>query len=651
MTTSVTKKRVKELLFGKAKNPNDPAVHQHLSLIAFLAWVGLGADGLSSACYGPEASFKALGGYSHLAPFLALATMVTVSILSAAYSSTIAAFPSGGGGYTVASSTLGRFAGMICGCALVVDYVLTVAISVASGADAIFSMSFVPPGWGEWKHVTVILAIGLLMVMNFRGVKDSVIILLPIFILFLIIHAGIILMALLKPGNPVPGPLQSGAAVVSLVPLGTLAASKLLMKAYSHGAGTYTGIEAISNSLSILRELRVQTARRAMLYMAVSLSLVAGGLLVAYLHTNVQPDGGKTFNAVLAERILGTGLWGQFMVPLTLLSEATLLLCAAQAGFIDGPRVLASMAVDSWVPRRFSRLSDRLVISNGILLIGVGGLIAIFLTRGDVDRLVIIYSFSVFVTFLLSQMGMVRYWFTQAPKKAVLRGTVSIVAVLLSGTILASLFMASGASYALLALASIGVLALICTVVRWHYQTVLRKLAPLHSIVEAAEADPYTRSKSDWSPDAPTAVFLVSGYGGAGLHTVMGVKGIFPDFFRQAIIVSVGQLDFDRFKGQHEVENMKASVESDVRKYVTLLERWGICAEHRTGFGVDLINELEQISVGISQQFPRAVYFCGDLVFRFPSALAGLLHARTGEELQRRFRENGLPLIVMPIRI
>src|SRR2546430_2441990 len=154
-----TRHKLQELLFGKAKDPNNPSVHHGLRLVAFLAWVGLGADGLSSACYGPEATFKALGEYRHLAPYLALATMVTVSILSAAYSSTIAAFPSGGGGYTVASSTLGRYAGMACGCALVIDYVLTVAISVASGADAIFSLPFMPPSWREWKYAAVIAGV------------------------------------------------------------------------------------------------------------------------------------------------------------------------------------------------------------------------------------------------------------------------------------------------------------------------------------------------------------------------------------------------------------------------------------------------------------------------------------------------------------
>jgi len=649
-------KKVNELVFGKAKDPSDPSVHHGLSLVAFLAWVGLGADGLSSACYGPEATFKALGPHSHLAPFLALATMLTVSILSAAYSSTISAFPSGGGGYTVASMTLGRHAGMVCGCALVIDYILTVAISVASGADAIFS--FLPDHWKEWKYAAVIAGVGLLMILNFRGVKDSVMVLLPIFLIFLVMHAVLIALALLKgPGSGpaaaavVPAAAPGAAALAGMVPLGTFAAVRLLLMAYSHGAGTYTGIEAISNSLSILREPRVHTARKAMLYMAVSLSLVAGGLLIGYLHMGVVPEGEKTFNAILAERIFGGGTWGKVLVGVTLISEATLLFCAAQAGFIDGPRVLASMAVDSWVPRRFSRLSDRLVVSNGIFLIGIGGLAAILVTRGDVDLLVIIYSFSVFVTFLLSQAGMVRYWFTHPKDKGYLRGAVSVLAALLSATILGALFIADGARYAIYALGAILVLGLICTVVKVHYGKVFRTLARLNSIIAAAEQDPYHREPHPWDKTAPTAVFLVSGYNGAGLHTIMGVQRIFPDYFKQLVFISVGQVDFDRFKGQHEVDNLKAKVEADLKQYVTLAEKWGFAAEWRAGFGVDLIEELEELSGQVSQDYPRSVYFCGDLVFHIPSLLTRLLHARTGEELQRRFRAKGLPLIVMPIRV
>jgi hypothetical protein len=645
-----TRHKLQELFFGKAKDPNDPSVHHGITLIAFLAWVGLGADGLSSACYGPEATFKALGEHRHLAPFLALATMITVSILSAAYSSTISAFPSGGGGYTVASGTLGRHAGMICGCALVVDYVLTVAISVASGADAVFSLPYVPSAWkAEWKYAAAIGGVALLMIMNFRGVKDSVMVLLPIFLLFLATHAVLIVMAVFR-GSP-ESAAAAPAAAEALKPLGIFAGASLLLKAYSHGAGTYTGIEAISNSLSILREPRVQTARKAMLYMAISLSLVAGGLLMGYLHMQVGADGSKTFNAVLAERVFGTNGFGKILVGVTLLSEATLLISAAQAGFIDGPRVLASMAVDSWVPRRFSRLSDRLVVSNGIFLIGVGGLAAILVTRGNVDLLVIIYSFSVFVTFLLSQAGMVRYWFTHTAQKGYLRGAVSVLAALLSATILVSLFIAEGAIYAAYALGAILLLSAACVVVRRHYTKVFKTLSRLNSIIQAAEADPYHREAHPWDKTAPTAVFLVSGYNGAGLHTVLGVQRIFPEYFKQLVFVSVGQVDFDRFKGEHEVENLKASVEGELKKYQALALKWGFAAEYRAGFGVDLIDELENLSVQVSKDFSRSVYFAGDLVFTLPSLFTRLLHARTGEELQRRFRERGLPLIVMPIRV
>lgn len=638
-------RKFNELVFGKAKDPSDPSVHHGLSLVAFLAWIGLGADGLSSACYGPEATFRALGEYRHLAPFLALATMFTVTILSAAYASTIAAFPSGGGGYTVASSTLGRYAGMICGCALVIDYILTVAISVAAGTDAIFSLPFMPPAWQQHKYVAIIAGLALLMIMNFRGVKDSVMVLMPIFIIFLITHAVLMAMAIFLPAANVA---PTGPAPASLP---AAAAAFLLLKAYSHGAGTYTGIEAISNSLSILREPKVQTARRAMIYMAISLSLVAGGLLLSYLHVGVMPAAGKTLNAVLAEAVFGTGAGGKILVTATLVSEATLLICAAQAGFIDGPRVLASMAVDSWVPRRLSRLSDRLVVSNGIFFIGVGGLLAILLTRGHVDLLVVIYSFSVFVTFLLSQAGMVKYWFAHPESKGVLRGLVSVLAALLSATILGALFLAEGARYAVYALSSILVMAVLCAVIKRHYLSVGVKLSRLATIVHAAESDPYHREAQPWDKSAPTAVFLVSGYNGAGLHTIMGVQRIFPQYFKQMVFVSVGQVDFDRFKGQREVENLKAKVEEDLKRYVALAQKWGFAAEYRAGFGVDLIDEVEELSAQLVKDYPRSVYFCGDLVFHIPSLLTRLLHARTGEELQRRFRERGLPLIVMPIRV
>jgi len=641
----MTRIRWNELVFGKRKDVNDPGVHTHLTLVAFLAWVGLGADGLSSACYGPEETFKALGAYRHLAPWLVLATVVTVSILSAAYSSTILAFPSGGGGYSVATRTLGRRAGMICGCALVLDYILTVGISVAAGAKAIFSM--LPEHYGHLKMYVALAGTLLLMGMNFRGVKDSVTVLMPIFILFLLTHAVLIGMAIFMPSAPAP----ARVAAANAPPLALFAAVQLIVKAFSKGAGTYTGIEAISNSLTILREPRVQTARRAMIYMAASLSLVAGGLLIGYLRMDVVPVGDRSFNALLSAKVFGTGLGGRIMVPLTLASEAVLLFVAAQAGFIDGPRVLASMAVDSWVPRWFSRLSDRLTVSNGILLVGLGGLASIVITGCNDEKLVVIYSFSVFVTFLLSQAGMIRHWLQHREGIWYLRALVSILAAAVSATVLTALLLTHSLAWAGGTLAAILVLALFCALVKRHYAQVGKSLGRLAPLVEAAEADPHREVQRAWDKNAPTAVFLVSGYNGPGMHTLLGLQRIFPGYFHQMVFASVGTVDFDRFKGQAEVENLKASVTGALEKYARLVERWGYAAESRSSFGVDAIEELEHLCAAISADFPRAVFFCGDLIFHLPSALTRLLHERTAEELQRRLRSRGLPLLVIPIRV
>src|SRR5712671_3658097 len=140
---------LKSLLLGKAKDVEDPKVFHHVSLIAFLAWVGLGADGLSSSSYGPEEAFKNLGDHQYLAVFLALATAITVFIISAAYTKIIEHFPFGGGGYIVTSRLIGPRAGVVSGAALLIDYVLTCTTSVAAGGEAIFS-NF-PQQWHVWK--------------------------------------------------------------------------------------------------------------------------------------------------------------------------------------------------------------------------------------------------------------------------------------------------------------------------------------------------------------------------------------------------------------------------------------------------------------------------------------------------------------------
>jgi hypothetical protein len=417
MDPTPPKRTLKTLIFGPARSLGDTDLFHKVSLIAVFAWVGLGADGLSSSCYGPEESFKALGVNIHLSLFVAIACVVTIVAICASYSQIIALFPSGGGGYLVASKLLSPATGVVSGSALLVDYVLTVTISVASGGDALFSLF--PVSWLAWKFWVEIGGVFLLTMLNLRGVKESVVVWVPIFFVFVATHIVLIGTAIGTHASALGSMAVSTVQEVHTVgnSVGWFALIMILLKSYSLGAGTYTGIEAVSNGLPILREPRVHTGRKTMLYMGASLAITVAGLMVAYLLYNVAPVDGKTLNAVLCEKLTSTWTWkigslssGAIFVFVTLCSEAALLFIAAQAGFLDGPRVMSNMALDRWFPTRFANLSDRFVTQNGVLVMGVtAGLMMVF-TYGNVDTLVVLYSINVFITFSLSQLGMVVHW-------------------------------------------------------------------------------------------------------------------------------------------------------------------------------------------------------------------------------------------------
>ncbi|MBI1785020.1 APC family permease [Candidatus Sumerlaeota bacterium] len=294
---------LKRALLGEAKDLRDPSIHHKLSLVAFLAWVGLGADGLSSSAYGPEEAYKALGQHTYLALLLVLATAITVFVISFSYSKIIERFPQGGGGYLVATELLGETVGVISGCALLVDYVLTITVSIAGGGDAIFSL--LPLSMHVLKRPVEFFAIVALIVLNLRGIKESITILVPIFMTFVVTHAlliggGVIshLFELPHLTHTVTSGFQSGASEV-----GAFGLFLIFLRAYSIGGGTYTGIEAVSNAVGALREPKVETGKRTMLYMAISLATTAGGLLLCYMLIHAEPVEGQTLNAVLADKL------------------------------------------------------------------------------------------------------------------------------------------------------------------------------------------------------------------------------------------------------------------------------------------------------------------------------------------------------------
>jgi amino acid transporter len=657
--------RLKNLLIGGARDIRDPELFRKLSLVAFFAWVGLGADGLSSANYGPEESFLSLGVHGHLGIFVALATAVTVFVIAASYSQIVELFPSGGGGYLVASKLLSPILGMISGSALLIDYVLTISLSIASGADAIFS--FLPLSLQPMKIVLAVAGVLVLTLLNLRGVRESVAPLVPIFLLFLVTHTFAVLWAL---GSHVP---QIGATAqatmadtrAATAQLGSFGVFILVLRAYSMGAGTYTGIEAVSNGLPILREPRVQTAKRTMRYMAASLAFMAAGLMIGYLLYGVTKEPGKTLNAALMERIaVNWGTPGFIFVLVTLISEAVLLFVAAQTGFLDGPRVLSNMSLDRWLPSQFSLLSERLVIKNGILLMGGAALILMIVSHGSVAFLIVLYAINVFITFCLSQAGMVRHWWKERKTVRSWKRKIFIngFGLILTGFILISQVIMKFKEGGWVTLLVTGSLAMVAIVIKRFYFKTGRRLARLdHLMTTVATAEissppdaaavPARRGRLQFEPKGKTAVILVSGFNGTGLHTLFSVKKVFGDVFRNWFFIQAGILDADRFKGAEGIAKLRAHVDEGLSRYVSFLKAEHMYAQGFSAIGTDVADEICGLAESIYGEHPAAVFFGGQIVFVEDTFLTRLLFNHTTFAVQRRLHQLGIPFLIMPVRV
>jgi amino acid transporter len=655
--------RVKTIILGGKHNIEDTTLFHKLSLIAFFAWVGLGADGLTSSCYGPEEAFLAFHGHIYLSVFVALMSGITVFVIAASYSQIIELFPSGGGGYLVASKLLSPTAGMVSGSALLIDYVLTITVSVASGADALFS--FLPPVWLPYKLMFAIAGILMLTIMNMRGVKESVLPLVPIFLTFVVTHAFIIGYAVITNlGNfGVVAAATRADIVQTQAELGIGGMLLLILRAYSMGAGTYTGIEAVSNGLPILREPKVKTGKRTMRYMAASLAFTVMGLMIAYLLYRVVPQSGKTLNAVLFETM--TKDWGKggvVFVLITLLSEAVLLLVAAQAGFLDGPRVLSNMALDRWFPTKFAMLSDRLVAKKGILLMGGAALVTMVLTNGSVKYLVVLYSINVFITFFLSQLGMVRHWWQVRgkedhwEKKLFINGVGMTLTLFILLTVTILKFFDGGWITLLLT----GSLIAMALLTQRHYRNTHRLLHRLDELVQVAESScpafpgeqgSTKELKVKYDPQDKTAILLVNGFNGLGLHTLFSIIRLFGGTFKNFAFVQVGIVDAGNFKGTEEVARMRTDVKKELDRYVHYMRCHGYYAAAYSSFGTDVVDEIASVTPEILERFPNAILFGGQLVFPKTTFLSGVFHNYTIFAVQRRFYNEGIPVVILPIRV
>lgn len=628
------------------------------SWLALVAWMSLGINSLSSSCYGPQVSFLALGEHDELGLLLAVSTAVTVFVIAVAYNQVVELFPSGGGGYRVATSLLGSRAGLISGAALVIDYVLTVAISVAAASDALFSL--VPVVWLPVRPYVSLLLLGLLAWFNLRGGRETFAMQAMIVLGFLLTHTVLITY----------GTIAHSSTLVSLVPetiddattltseMGWLFAASLFLRAYSMGASTYTGLEVVSNNVQNLPEPRVRVGKWVMFYMALSLSMIAGGFLVVYKLWAPVPEYGQTLNAVvfrdmLTETGIGVGMTDTVLM-LVLFLEAALLLLAANTGLQGGPGVLAHMALDSWVPRQFRQLSSRLVTQNGILLMAVLALAVLLWSKGQIELLVILYSINVFLTFTLSLLGLCVHWWRERKETPDWRRRwlVAFIGCLVSTAILLVTLFEKFLDGAWMTVVITGFLIVGCQAVRRHYDAVRRELT-------RADQDFNLRSEpgDDDLPDLPidkeqpVAVFLVGKNSSIVMHALMWVHRMFNYHFKSFVFLAVGEIDASSQDSAAARRTLRYRLENSLLALVNLCRREGFCATYRYRFGTDPVEVLDVLVQETMDEYPNSICFASKLVFAEDNIFTRWLHNQTAFNLQRRLHLTGRQMVIIPMKI
>ena len=648
---------IKNIIIGRPLNAMNPKTKEHIALIAVIAWIGLGADGLSSSSYGPEEAYLALGHHTDIAIYLAFATAFTVFLISFAYNQVIELFPSGGGGYKVATHLLGARAGVVSGSALIIDYVLTIAVSVASGVDAIFSL--LPTWWLSYKIEFEILVIVLLIILNLRGMKESIRILIPLFLGFLITHLAIISMGIYEHAGHLNEILPRAHHEASMMSssIGLFATLAILLKAYSLGGGTYTGLEAVSNNVNMLAEPRVRTGKFTMLYMAISLSFTAGGIILLYLLWHAEPVFGQTLNAVVFDKILDYSGFNHHWLTVILFFEAALLFVGANTGFLGCPAVMANMAVDKWLPRQFRELSGRLVTQNGVLISGIAAIIILLWARGRVSTLVVLYSINVFLTFSLSLLGLCVYWLRiRKEKKPWLRKfSVALIGFIVCASILVittvEKFTEGGWLTVVITACTIG----LCFLVRNHYREVGLKLKDADQLF--ASHFKYTDLDNvDLIPidnnEQKTAVFFVTKHYGAGLHTLLWVQRMFPGVFKNFVFVTSGEIDSEVFANE---DVFKKKYRQDLNQIIEGYRYF--CTMHDLpsagyfSYGINGLDELIKLSEQINTDYTDCVFFGGKLVFVDENWWTRILHNNTVNLIQRQLHLRGMQMVILPMKI
>ncbi len=452
----------------------------------------LSADALSSVAYGPEAMLAVLvlagsGGLSYSLP-IAGAIAFLMFAVGASYRQTIRAYPHGGGSYIVATDNLGRMAGLAAAAGLTTDYILTVAVSVASGLEAVTSAipSLAPDRVAIGAAVIVVLLGG-----NLRGVRQAGALFAWPTYAFILAMFVLIAVGLIDAGgrsfHATPRPPLTAIEGVSVL---------LILRAFSSGSTAMTGIEAISNAVPVFKPTEWRNARTTLTTMVGLLIALFLGTIALVQLTGVVPNAHETILSQLAHRSFGSG----FMYPVLQASTAAILLLAANTAYNDFPRVLFLLARDFQAPRLFLRLGDRLAFSNGIIVLSGAALVIFVGFGGKTAPLIPLYAVGVFLAFTLSQTGMVMHWWRKRDRHWRRSLAINATGALLSGIVFLTAAITKFTEGAWVSLLVVVGFVTVANAIRRHYQAVAEAVAlhphtievPPHSIVpngRAAVAD------------------------------------------------------------------------------------------------------------------------------------------------------------------
>ncbi|ACG72276.1 amino acid permease-associated region [Anaeromyxobacter sp. K] len=652
-------RRLRHAVLGTDPDLSDPRVLDRVTVGVLAAWIAMGGDLLGSCVYGPDVLGRASGGHRGVLVVAGLATLATLAVLALAYTRMVVHFPHGGGGYTAARHAAGERTALVSGVALVLDAGFNVAVSVVTCVEA--AAAVLPAGWAAMRLPAALALVALLAIVNLRGVKESVALLAPILLAFVGSHLLVLGAALAQRAGAIPDAVAAVPGDLSRLAAdrGAVGALGTLVRAYAMGGAIYTGLEAVSNGVPILREPKVRSARRTMLLLAGVPALLITVILAGYLAYDVRPSPGVPMNAALFERaaaqLVGGGLAGRLAVAVPLLAEAALLVMAAQTGFVDGPRILGALATDRYMPRRLSRLNGRLAPAAGILVVATVALAATALTGAALEPLIAVFVTSVFVTFSISQWAMLRHalrrrllhapWRADAALHAL---ALTLCAVILAGT---AARWRAGAAVTLLLVAAAVALAL---AIRRRYDAVARAAeaaagqASPPVVPEERQAE-VVGAGTLIARDAPVAVLVLGdrvALARVGLawlaRLTAGLGGV--------ILAGATLLDAEAVQGEEHLRARERERRRQLEGLAEQVRRSGLPVAIALRRGADALETTASLVTDLMRRRPAQSMVVGFRSTPDGAAVDPLLRDEDlSVRLQARLQRAGIPMIVLSV--